>query len=279
MRFPPSDYAFLWVTNNGAVEITANSIASLQRTGGIGRDRLILATLDEEAARNATRLVQGVQILRLDRLDAWCRHGLFAGGDYAEFGTDSFKQFCISRYIAIDHILQQTKRPVIYADGDIAYLRNPADCLCSLQPAFRRLVLAQNDRRADIGSDEWSRQYRAGTRPGQSEICSGFTVWQPVRAHRRLLNAVVGNMHSKSLLHSDQHAFNTLSRRQLRSVMLLRQDQFPNGSLCFKNKYNPQLKFEAPEFNLSDSFIVHANWMTGLDTKVTALKRAGLWFL
>lgn len=284
VRFPnigqrADDYAFLWLTNKGAAEITANSIASLRRTGEIRRERLIVGALDEEAAEIASRFVADFEVLQLDQIDEWRRLALDVGKEYTPFGSRPFNRVALARYVAIRHVLREHKRPVVYADGDIVYLRNPAAYLSGLQPTFGSLVLAQNDRRADIHSDEWGRQYRAGRRPGSSRICSGFTVWLPVASHRNLARTVIRRMLSKTQMPSDQDTFNSLGDRKLGSVKLLRQDLFPNGSLCFKDRNLHRRRIDAPDFDWSESFIVHANWMEGMETKIEALKKACLWFL
>ncbi len=275
----PEDYVFLWVTNEGAAEITANSILSLQRAGVSGPEHIIVAVLDEATADVIGRLVGDIEIVLLPDFAGWRELALDVDREYREFGTQSFRKICLSRYVVIEDILKNRRRPVVCADGDIVFLRNPAEYLCSLQPAFRKHVLTQNDRRADHQSDEWGRQYTPGKRPGNSVVCSGFTAWQPVAHHWNLAREVIRMQLAQTEVMCDQDAFNALSREYSRSIMLLRQDLFPNGSLVFREEFLARKNIEPREFDWSDAYIVHANWILGMDAKVRALKEAGLWLL
>jgi hypothetical protein len=270
---------FLWVSNAGALEMTANSIASLRRAGAAGPRRSILAVADLATADAARRLGIEARILCLARIDRWRRLDLEIGAAYSDFDTLDFRKVCLARYFALDHILRRERRPVVYADGDVVFLRDPCAYLHDVQCVHGSPVLVQNDRRADHNSHEWSADYPAGARPAGSVICAGFQVWSPLREHRELIEAIIHASLAEPLIPSDQQIFNRLGDSLLARVKLLRQDLFPNGSLCFKNRYLPSQPIDAPDFDWSDAFTVHANWMVGLATKIAALRDARLWFV
>jgi hypothetical protein len=273
------DHMFVWVTNAGGAELTANSIVSLRRAGVSRPDRLVVAVLDDRSADVLESFKFGASILRLHEIASWRTLAIDPGVEFSTFNSQRFRAVCLARYVAIDHLLGVHRRPIAYADSDVVYLRDPTTHFRTLQSGIPWAVLAQNDRRADLDVDEWSCQYDTGARPGRSLICAGFTVWQPVRRHRRILRAICDGMLAQGELPSDQVVFNRLGDDLLGCVTLLRQDLFPNGSMCFGNKFRPHEPIDAPNYDWSGAYMIHANWMIGIENKVAALKEAGLWYL
>jgi hypothetical protein len=66
------------------------------------------------------------------------------------------------------------------------------------------------------------------------------------------------------------------------NILPLNKLQFPNGLLYFSElNDNPiyrelQLQFKQSNYPI---FFVHANWMVGMETKIDAFKKKGLWFV
>lgn len=270
---------FLWVANHGSARITANSVTSLVRAG-LGRGQgMYVCALDGECANTIEALVPQAEIVLIDDTDEWRDLSLTVPSEYSEISTTGFRRASVARYVSIRHLLKKFERPVVYADGDIAYLRNPARYFDSLQPLRKNLVLAQNDRRADNYANRWAWQYGPGRPPDLSRICSGFTVWQPIVSHYRLAGTVVRTMQLWGFETNDQTALNGLPNTTLRILKVLRQDLFPNGSMCFPDIVTTGLEREIPAFDWSNSYILHANWLVGMAAKENALRRAGLWFV
>ncbi len=264
----------LWLTNKGAAEITANSIASVGYAGFADKYRLIVFHSDDQARNRIERHSFGVEFIDLDEIPH-DRDGFSQPPkEYHDFGTQPFRRLSISRYIAIKFALLTFRHRTIYADGDIVFLGDPAYYLDS-EPALKRdCVLAQNDRNVRFSGDEFRCQYEPGCFPQKSEICSGFTVWMPLSKHHRIVDSIIMRLLRYSTTPSDQMIFNSLPRHLRRHVQLLPEDKFVNGSFYFGlPENNRSLRGEL------DPVIVHANWMVGVETKTNAFKKAGLWYL
>ena len=66
------------------------------------------------------------------------------------------------------------------------------------------------------------------------------------------------------------------------NIMTLNRMQFPNGLLYFNELHEDTFYRNIQEqFNMSTHpvYFVHANWMVGMDTKIAAFKRKGLWYV
>ncbi len=260
--------SFLWVTNSGASEITANSIASLQRLLQNREHSLFVGTLDAVSEREICGYTDcsGVQFFRLDQETTWRSSKINLSSEYVDWGTQDFRLICKAKYFAISKVLQETGKPLVFADGDIAFLRNPVELFESNRAIDCNMVLAQNDRDLKYCNGIFDDQYPPGLRPDGSEICAGFTCWQPTRRHLKMAEYVGKNVTADVC---DQMVFNRLPFWKRRHVQLLPMDLFPNGSLAFGN----------PDNQFEDKYIVHANWRIGLDSKLQALKEDGYWFI
>jgi hypothetical protein len=260
----------LWLTNRGAAEITANSVASAGRAGLFGRYRLIVIHTDDMAGRVLHRYTPDARLVSLGELLGPGGAGIRLPQDYRLWGTQSFRLLSVFRYIGIKFALNRFRTRVIYTDGDIVYLRDPASYL-NAEPALdRACVLAQSDR--DV------RRTGSPTHdpspPGRfAQICSGFTVWRPLATHLQIVRTIITAMARSKGAVGDQYTFNRLPPAVLRHVQVLPEDRFVNGSLYFGELGDPAMRRQL------DPIIVHANWMRGIDTKIEALKEAGLWYL
>lgn len=272
------DYIFLWVTNRGAARMTLNSIISARRAGIDAPERLVVASLDDEAGEIVTSQDERVTLLPMSDLESWRHLGLPAENDYRPFGTREFAIAALARYVAIEHLLAARKRPVIYADGDIVYLRDPSDYVSRLQKRSR-LVLMQNDRPGCYCGDEWQSQYGPGDRTDRSTICTGFMVWPLGRPSLALAQSIIGSILCEGNWPIDQDVVNRLPRRWQDRIMLLRQDHFPNGPLVLPETYTIVSDKSRPDFDWRSAYMVHANFTLGVDTKIAALKAIGLWYL
>src|ERR1019366_7507181 len=148
-------------------------------------------------------------------LESWHALALDAGEGYSAYDTQPFRIVTLARYLAIDHLLALHRRPVVYVDSDIVFMRDPTPHFRTLHSRFRPAVLVQSDRRADLERKEWSRQYDTGARPGKSTICAGFSVWQPKRRHRRLLKTISQRILAERALPDDQTIFNEIDNELL----------------------------------------------------------------
>ena len=259
--------------------MTLNSVTSARRIGIEGPERLIVAVLDNEAGDIIAAGDDGVTVLPVNELDSWRQFDLPVENEYRPYATEGFSIAALARYPVIEHLLETRKRPVVYADGDTVFLRNPLTYLARLQPRLRGVVLMQNDRPASVCRDGWQAQYPVGERAEQSIICTGFMVWLPERGHLKMLKAVLHSILSEASLPIDQDVVNRLSKEWPKTFQLLRQDLFPNGSLWLPPDYTVLSDKSQPDFDWRSAYVVHANFTYGLETKVAALKAMGLWYL
>ena len=268
-----SGCSFLWVTNCGAAEITANSIASLQPHLRNGEHSLFVGTLDGDAEKVIASHIDcsEIQFFRLDQESAWRACNIDVPSDYKEFGTGDFRLICKAKYYAITKTLRKTGKPVVFSDGDIVFLQNPAEFFESSQAIDSSKILAQNDRYVGDCNGEIGVQYSPGRRPKRSQVCAGFTGWQPTAAHLKIAEYIGRHVSADTC---DQTVFNKLPFWKRRHIQLLPQDRFPNGSFVFGDSEDGQ-----PDIDLQDMYMVHANWMLGVETKISALKGSGYWYI
>ena len=264
----------LWVTNFGAAEITANSIASVRRAGFAQRYRLVLVHSDDQARDFIAGLSLGVELLPVSEPMANVKIDLVLPQDYHDYDTQPFRRIAFLRYAAINYSLLTYRRRTIYVDGDIVFLKDPALYIDS-EPMLRQdCVLAQNDGDLALLRDAIRRQYGPGQFPEGARICSGFTVWSPLRSHLEIARAVARRMAIAGKLDSDQETFNGLPPSAKSRVQLLPMDKFVNGSCYFNLAEGDRCVLDE-----LDPYLIHANWMIGIDTKTRALKEVGLWYL
>ncbi len=268
-----SDCSFLWVTNAGAARITANSIASLQRHVRKREHPLFVGTLDPESERVISSLVDctDVRFFRLDEETTWRSSEIELPSDYADWGTEDFRLICKAKYYAISKVLRDTGKPVVFTDGDIAFLKNPATYFDQSAAIDNTRILAQNDKDLKHCNEDFDVQYPPGRIPPGSQICAGFTGWQPTRTHLNIAEYIGKRVTQETC---DQTIFNRLPFWKRRHVQLLPLSLFPNGSLAFGNREHGR-----PEIRLQGMYMVHANWRLGLESKIKVLKEDGYWFL
>ncbi len=265
--------SFLWVTNSGAAEITANSIASLKTHLMNSQHSMFVGTLDPQANEQVSAYTDctDVHFFRVDEDPAWRAQQFDLPREYVNWGREDFRLICKSKYYAIRKVLRQTDQPVIFADGDVVFLKNPAPFFETNPGIDNSKILVQNDRDASLGTDGIDVQLKPGRLPKGSEICAGFTVWRPLNTHLKIAE-YIGNKVSAEL--SDQPIFNSLPLWKRRHVQLLPLDFFPNGSLTFGRPETGK-----PEISLTEMYIVHANWRLGLDCKIKTLKDHDYWYI
>jgi hypothetical protein len=111
--------------------------------------------------------------------------------------------------------------------------------------------------------------------------CSGCMLFSPNVKTIALTDFIYNNKTSKM---NDQIMLMQLLQQNLFNLKLhlLEPTHFPNGLLYFHERHpDPKFKNLHDQFKNSKNpvYFVHANWMVGVDTKMTALKEKGLWFI
>lgn len=212
-----------------------------------------------------------LEFISFEELPEWRKLNLDLPTTYDNFGTGNFNLRLVSKFVLIRHVLRESGLPVIFTDGDIVFLKNPVTHFQNNALLSDKAVFFQNDRRAGDFDSEVKTQYRRGRLPNASIICAGFSVWRPRETHHHLIEAVKNGISAQQC---DQTTINRFNFWRKRNVQLLRQDLFPNGSFVF-----------APEgprddvFDREEAYLVHANWMLGIEEKVKRLKAGGFWLI
>jgi hypothetical protein len=112
-------------------------------------------------------------------------------------------------------------------------------------------------------------------------LCTGCMLLFPKPNTITLMRSIYENRTSST---NDQIILLNILRQNLNAITItsLNMMQFPNGLLYFSElSENPthrelQLKFKQ---STAPVYFVHANWMVGMENKIDALKKKGLWFV
>ncbi len=178
--------------------------------------------------------------------------------DKPDFGTPDFNTFSYMRYKVIIELLEQGQ-PVWYLDIDTVVLQNLNDVYDDLKREHYDAVM-QND---------------------VNMLCSGCMLLFPKPITIKLMRSIYENRTHKEgdqiiMLHILKQNPNTIK------IMALNTLQFPNGLIYFNELHdNPKYRELQIKFRQSilPVYFVHANWMIGMETKINALKKKGLWFV
>jgi hypothetical protein len=163
---------------------------------------------------------------------------------YENFSTDkntNFSKIMSYKWKIIKKIYKIHKN-LCYVDADIVFLKNPTEYLKNKQ-----LILFQNDE------------------PGNS-LCAGFIIFNNTKRCNDLLSDKQLNELIETYM--DQDIINFLCDKKYRDcVATIPKEKFPNG-------YNYFIK------NISsDPYIIHNNFIVGMENKINRFKQNNLWFL
>ena len=174
------------------------------------------------------------------------------------FSTTEFNTLSYTRYRVILDLLGKG-HAVWYLDVDTVVLQN------------------LNDVYKDLNGTE----YHAAMQDDVNMLCTGCMLLFPKPITIQLMQSVYENRTSSE---NDQIIlmYILMQNRNTINIMILNTLQFPNGLLYFNELHdNPkyrelQIKFKQSIFPV---YFVHANWMIGMETKINAFKKKGLWFV
>ena len=171
---------------------------------------------------------------------------------YHHFNTPGFDHISFMRYHVIDKLLREGKT-VWYLDVD-------------------SVVMQDLNSYVDVVKDKFD----VALQDDCYMPCTGCMIFFP-----SALELVKPMIETRDFSKNDQVYFlKFLNRTKLR-VGLLNRNIFPNGLLYF-NDDNPKQLDKQIEFRNSDPskiMFIHANWIVGVQAKITALKSKGLWFV
>jgi hypothetical protein len=182
--------------------------------------------------------------------------------DYAAYGTPAFARFVKYRFAVIRAILAEGRR-VIYADVDVAWLRNP---LHYLGDVLRHYPLAIQTESNPVFPPSF---------------CLGFLAL--AAADDRcfaLIDHFIAHHASDAAGRPLQPVFRALLAANpgyLTTIFPLPEGLFPTGLL-----YGAAAERNEPPVTMSgllQPFIFHGNWTVGRDAKRRLLDKAGAWFV
>jgi lipopolysaccharide biosynthesis glycosyltransferase len=178
--------------------------------------------------------------------------------DKSNFGTTEFNTLSYTRYKVILDLLVKGQS-VWYLDIDTVVLQNLND----------------------VYSDLNITKYDAVMQDDINMLCTGCMLLFPKPVTIKLMQLIYDN---RTSLENDQIILKRIlmSKNNPINIMALNKWQFPNGLLYFNElNNNPayrelQLKFMQSTLPV---YFVHANWMVGMENKIEAFKKKGLWFI
>lgn len=240
-----SELLFISVFNYGGIEMAKNHIESLKRNN---INNYVAYVTDDESYDElllldykVTKYISSIDIINKEKND---------------FATPEFNNISYIRYKIINNLLKQGKA-VWYLDVDTVVLTNLNDYYNSLSKDVD--IYFQND---------------------INMLCTGCMLVLPNIKTIQLTEFMYSN---KNNAYNDQVFINNIFRNNpIFNIKVLNQNQFPNGLLYF-NELKPEPHFrEAQEkFNQSTEpiYLVHANYMVGIQTKINAFKSKNLWYI
>jgi len=236
------DLLFISLSNYAYVEMTENHLLSLKRNN---IDNHIAFVLDEESYEVLSNKGYNVSLYKnINELE------------YLNFASPKFNNISFFRWHIINKLLENNIK-TWYLDIDTVVLHN----LNLLLPHTNGAELViQND---------------------INMLCSGCMLFIPSPNTIQLTKFVIDN---KSEQCNDQIFLNNFLRSGKLNIklQLFSIFKFPNGLLFFNELHsNPVFRNYQKKFLESneDVLFVHANWMTGKETKIKALKDKNLWYL
>jgi hypothetical protein len=238
------DLLFISLSNYGYVEMTENHLISLKRNN---IDNHIAFVLDEESYEVLSN--KGYNVSLYKNINKINSH---------EFGSVDFDEITFIRWEIISQLLRADKT-VWYLDIDVVVLDNLNK---SVQEIKNKEFCAQND---------------------INMACAGCMLFFPTVNTITLTIIMYANRNTEGII-NDQILLNNILHNNSDKLKLhiLDHNLFPNGLLYFSELHENPLWRNIQEIfrkNPSQAKLVHANWMTGKDTKIKALKDKNLWYI
>jgi hypothetical protein len=234
---------FISVFNLGCIEIAENHLISLIKNN---IHNYLAYTTDEESFNILDKKGYNVKYYSSQQ-----------SNEKMNFGTDEFNNLSYIRYKIMNELLNQGKI-VWYLDVDTVVLY---DLNQMVSQFVNKGLVMQND---------------------INMPCSGCMLLFPNDITKQLTDIIYNLRTSKQ---NDQIILAQLlmNNKHIINLHLLDYHYFPNGLLYFNElSDNPNLRNVQLSFRQQTEkpiYFVHANWMIGIDTKITALKNKGLWYL
>jgi hypothetical protein len=237
---------FISVFNYGVIEMAKNHIKSLRECG---INNYCSYVTDEESLIELTALGYPVVYVKNTQTNK----------DNFNFGTMDFNNMSFLRYFIINKLLED-KIDVWYLDVDTVVLKN-------LIPIYLDLKEKNN--------------YDTCFQTDLNMPCTGCMLLFATEKTQNFVKTVIQNKTNQT---NDQILVNAILKEvpDLIRYIQFSYFNFPNGVMFFGNdfvnvpEYLVKLKNEYINTH-KETYLVHANWMVGDETKKNAFKKYGLW--
>ena len=250
-------YTILQFVTSGVASFLTNSLGTIKRCG-INLENVVIVH-PQEAVAEVLPLASRFGC-RLRPLESFYGVNADTSGEYVPFGSDRFRELMRIRFEVIRQILREIPC-LIYADVDVAWLRDPRPYLSQILRRF-----------------SWACQ----TEPIPSfppPFCLGFFAVRNDPLSMELIDRYLIRLNHPDLKKiNDQTLFQRLVREEesfANAIFPLPEGLFPTG-LMHQLLLNSHVN-QSPVLGTIEPFVFHANWTVGLEGKEQLLKSCGCW--
>ncbi|MBK9239152.1 MAG: hypothetical protein IPL75_02565 [Acidobacteria bacterium] len=240
--FPHNTEMFTLATS-GYVPFVLNLHESLKRVG-LG-DHLVAYTLDDESDRALT--VAGLT----------CRR--FAGGverAWSNWRTTGFQKIMEAKYSVALNLLR-AGRHVLHVDSDIVFLKNPM--------SYLQDVMARSSAHLVLQSESPQNSYNAG-----------FWFASPAPQVIEVFSDIQSTLRREEHWTCDQRLLNERVRQSnVLKTHALDPALFACGNQFLEEKRKRHFDPAGPPFDTEAAYLLHFNFIIGMETKVLAMKKHG----
>ncbi len=238
---------FISVFNYGVIEMAKNHIKSLRECGITNHCSYVT---DEESFMELTAL--NYPVVRINNSGTNIEN--------FNFGTEDFNNLSFLRYYIIDILLQEGI-DVWYLDVDTVVLKN-------VMPFYFDLKNQNN--------------YDTCFQTDLNMPCTGCMLLLATEKNKDFVKTIIKNKTNQT---NDQILVNAILRQHpIINYIQFSHFIFPNGVMFFGDDFVnvPEYLVDMKREYMStekETYLVHANWMVGDETKKNAFKKYGLWKL
>ena len=232
--------------NKGHIEEARNSIHTYYKNVG---KNLIVLVLDKDTQIAMNR----------HNIPCYYNKNIFnINGNEFNFGTDEFRTLTYLKLLPIYKILI-LKYNVLWIDTDIVFFKDPFKYFDKI----KKSIILQNDL-----NDNNNKEY----------LCSGFMYYRYNKISLNYLSKCVNfinKYYPKRCPVEDKNWNNAGEQniinkfKNLNDIHVLPIELFPNGKVYFEDKLCNDIEI----------YIIHNNWIAGLDNKINRFKENNLWFI
>lgn len=259
MRIRPDDARVALLSSGGMGDFLANALAGLQRAG-IPMEQVVVGCPPE--AEPGVRQVAAGRPIVVRVMDASARDGDRSTDTYLDFGSQGFNRAMWQKVRLVRELLEEHEL-VVYADLDVAWLRDPLPYLAQVAEAYPMAFQTEAQGRFPPA------------------VCCGFMSMRRSAETLAFLDDMVAEdavrVRDGRRVGDQEVAQHLLDARPERA-----RDVFPLPEALFVNGLGSAvLPVEADDrlTGTLDPFVFHANWCIGTEHKRALLRASGTWLV